>query len=462
MSKPTSSTSPVGTLISSTYTNITYLAQLAVTRVMSNIRSGSLRILDYPSSRVYSFGSSSSSPVELRVISPTFWLRLFFMGDLGFSESYMYGEVSTDDLIQVFKLFLANRAHLATLDGTSSWVLGGMQRILNWRFVNNLSNSRSNISAHYDISNDMFKGFLSRDMTYSCAIWNEVDGDLMDGERRDTRYTGGQGILRIGQKSTPTYTTQVAADAEDPLYTAQMNKLKYIISLLRIPPFSDTPFRVLEIGSGWGSLSILLAQTYPHVHINTLTLSTQQKSLAEELILAQGLQDRITVHLMDYRSMPKEWQGVFDRVVSVEMVEAVGREYLQTYWEKINTCLHPTRGIGVVQSITIPEARFERYIREVDFIQKWIFPGGFLPTLTLLLTTLQAGSNGTLTIDSVENIGPHYARTLREWRRRFLETFEEVIRPALVKELGKGAIGKEGEEVEVFKRKWLCELLLLL
>ncbi|EEB96671.1 hypothetical protein MPER_04154 [Moniliophthora perniciosa FA553] len=120
MSKPTLSTSPVGTLVSSTYSNITYLAELAVTRVMSNIRSGSLRILDYPSGRVYSFGSSSSSSpiVELRVISPTFWLRLFFMGDLGFSESYMYGEVSTDDLIQVFKLFLANRAHLATLDGT--------------------------------------------------------------------------------------------------------------------------------------------------------------------------------------------------------------------------------------------------------------------------------------------------------------------------------------------------------
>ncbi|EEB97689.1 hypothetical protein MPER_02942, partial [Moniliophthora perniciosa FA553] len=234
-----------------------------------------------------------------------------------------------------------------------------------------------------------------------------------------------------------------------------MNKLKHIISVLRIPPSSNTPFRVLEIGSGWGSLSILLAQTYPHVHINTLTLSTQQKSLAEERILAQGLQDRITVHLMDYRSMPKEWEGVFDRVVSVEMVEAVGREYLQTYWDKINFCLHPIRGIGVVQSITIPEARFERYIREVDFIQKWIFPGGFLPTLTLLLTTLQAGSNGTLTIDSVDNIGPHYARTLREWRRRFLEGFEEVIRPALVKELGKGAIGKEEDEVEVFKRKWI-------
>ncbi|KAK7056943.1 hypothetical protein VNI00_002661 [Paramarasmius palmivorus] len=372
------------------------------------------------------------------------------MGDLGFSESYMYGEVSLPhtDLIPLFRLFLANRPYLSTIDG-SSWV-STPQRVLNGIWARNtLTGSRKNISAHYDISNRMFEGFLSRDMTYSCALWDEVDGDLVGGGEEENV----EGILRIGstQKPAQTFTQAAGKDEEDPLYEAQMNKLRYIISLLRIPTDTSEPIRVLEIGSGWGSLSILLASTYPHVHIDTLTLSTQQKSLADERIRASGLSDRVKVHFMDYRQIPVEWKGKFHRVVSVEMVEAVGEAYLSTYFAQIDQALHPTRGIGVVQSITIPEARFKNYQKEVDFIQKWIFPGGFLPSLTVLMNAMELGSAGRLTVDGVRNIGVHYARTLREWRRRFLGRFEEVVRPALEEERGV----KGEEEVEVFKRKWI-------
>ncbi|THG94401.1 hypothetical protein EW145_g8147 [Phellinidium pouzarii] len=139
--------------------------------------------------------------------------------------------------------------------------------------------------------------------------------------------------------------------------------------------------------------------------------------------------------------MPAEWAGAFDRVVSVEMVEQVGREFLEEYWRVIDWALNPTTGVGVVQSITIPEA---------------IFLGGFLPTLTLLVQSLSSGSKGRLVIDAVSNIGPHYARTLREWRRRFISHFPDVIEPALKAEYPDIMAGENGQrEIEVFKRKWI-------
>jgi len=167
--------------------------------------------------------------------------------------------------------------------------------------------------------------------------------------------------------------------------------------------------------------------------------------------------------LLDYRSMPKEWEGRFSRFVSVEMIEAVGREFLAEYWRVVDWAMEKKGAVGVVQVISIPEARFERYIQEIDFIRKWIFPGGFLPTLTFLMTTLADGAKGKLVVESVANIGPHYARTLREWRQRFVQRFEAVIVPALQKEYAaRSAAGKDGrskvlgrEEIEVFKRKWL-------
>lgn len=167
---------------------------------------------------------------------------------------------------------------------------------------------------------------------------------------------------------------------------------------------------------------------------------------------------RVRVHYMDYRRMPAEWAGTFDRVVSVEMVEAVGQEWLETYWKQIEWALKGGSGAGVVQGITIPEARFEDYVQDTDFIRKWIFPGGFLPTLTLLVDALARGSRGRLVVERVENIGPHYARTLRVWRASFERAFEAEIVPALQKRypdtMGEGVEGAE-EAIEMFRRKWV-------
>ncbi|KAJ7625387.1 CFS1-like protein [Mycena polygramma] len=424
---------------------------------MQNISQGRLRVLTY--SHIYSFPApgapddSQEFKAELRVLNDAFWIRLCLMSDLGFAEAYMYGDVECDDLVSLFNIFLDNRRSLSGLTSRASYLFTLPQKLTSYRFLNTIGNSRSNISAHYDISNDMFAGFLSQDMTYSCAIFDDLDGDMKDGVVR-SEWSGGQGLRRLGQSTTPSSSAPAPTEPKsDELYEAQIRKLSHIIDKAKIRPGN----RVLEIGSGWGSMAMLIAQTVPGTTVDTLTLSVQQQTLAQERIAAAGLTDRITVHLMDYRNMPADWEGTFDRVVSIEMIEAVGSEFLVGYWKTVDWAMKPLGGVGCVQVITIPEARFERYIREIDFIRKWaIFPGGFLPTLTLLLQSLQEGSSGRLIVDSVSNIGPHYARTLREWRRRFLYQFDSIIVPALKREYPDVMNGPRGkQEIEVFKRKWI-------
>ncbi|EIW59336.1 cyclopropane-fatty-acyl-phospholipid synthase, partial [Trametes versicolor FP-101664 SS1] len=412
---------------------------------------------------------------ELTVRNPVFWLRLCAMGDLGFAEAYMYGEIDCDDLAKVFLVFLANRAELSTLDNSLfSRIMARMPQVgLGSYIVNTVANARKNISAHYDISNNMFMGFLSKDMTYSCAIFPELDGDLhppssssssptpsRTGASTPSTLAGSDDAPKTIQFDALALFPAPSAESEPPsgpdaLEAAQFRKLRHILRKADIRP----GHRILEIGSGWGALSILVTSTIPGTTVDTLTLSTQQAALANARAQAAGVGDRVRVHLLDYRDMPREWEGAFDRVVSVEMVEAVGREYMETYWEKIDWALNKETGVGVVQGITIPEARFEQYMREVDFIRKWVlFPGGFLPTLAFLIETLNKGSHGRLVVDAVSNIGPHYARTLREWRRRFEARFEDTIVPALKAEYP-GVMdtddAKAREEIEVFRRKWI-------
>ncbi|KAI0667642.1 cyclopropane-fatty-acyl-phospholipid synthase [Trametes maxima] len=462
------------------------LAEKAATSLLASISNGSLTI--HTPAQTYRFGQDRESHeashedalkaprAELTVRNPIFWLRLCAMGDLGFSEAYMYGEIDCDDLVKVFLVFLANRAQLSAIDNSPfSRLLACLPDVgVSAYIVNTVANARKNISAHYDISNSMFMGFLSKDMTYSCAIFPELNTDLhapstSSSPRAHTPALTGASTpstlaapedahkalnfdsLHIPLEQPGTDAGAVHADA---LEAAQFRKLRHIVRKADVRP----GHRILEIGSGWGALAILVTSTIPGTTVDTLTLSTQQAALVRARADAAGLADRVRVHLLDYRDMPAEWEGAFDRVISVEMVEAVGREYMETYWAKIDWALNKETGVGVVQGITIPEARFEQYMREVDFIRKWIFPGGFLPTLTFLIETLTRGSHGRLVVDAVSNIGPHYARTLREWRKRFEARFEDTIVPALRAEYP-AVMGsddaKAREEIEVFRRKWI-------
>jgi cyclopropane-fatty-acyl-phospholipid synthase len=280
------------------------------------------------------------------------------------------------------------------------------------RKTNTLANARLHISAHYDISNSMFAAFLSPDMTYSCPIWK--------------------------LKSS-------AEHEEESLEAAQYTKLNYFISQAHIQPTDH----VLEIGSGWGSFAIAAVKA-TGCRVTTLTLSTEQKVLAEERIAAAGLSDRIEVLLCDYRALPPPPEGYFDKVVSIEMLEAVGAEFLMTYFGCIDKLLKPEGGIAVFQCITIPETRYEAYAKGNDFIREYIFPGGHLPAVSQLVANIHAGSQGKLIVDDIKNIGGHYAKTLRQWGEKFEENFDRDIKPALLLE-HKDMCDKD---VEVFRRKW--------
>jgi len=391
-------------------------------------------------------------------------------------------------------VFIENSKNLESLDSsTVSWLFSLPQRLSSFRFLNSLGNARSNISAHYDLSDDMFKGvkpilfspncaliilflcpaFLSEDMTYSCAIYSELDADLrekpllgMNNHKMSQLLTHSptSEASSVDSKlsSAHTASTLPTPPLTDTLADAQQRKLAYIAARAKI----SRGHRVLEIGSGWGSMALHVVRNIPDTQVDTITLSDNQCAYVRAEVERQGFSDRIRVHLVDYREMPRDWEGLFDRVVSVEMVEAVGLENIDVYWSAIDRVLKKDTGGGAIQGITIPEARFPAYSRSMDFIQKWIFPGGMLPTVTLLVNSMERATSGRLLIESISNIGPHYARTLREWRHQFEDNFatiEQALRKDHPDVFNSGQEDRAKYELGVFRRKWLyyfcyCEI----
>lgn len=385
------------------------------------------------------------------------------------------------------QLFIRNRAALSELDlGLASRLTGWIQGQLNKRYANTRGGSLKNIGAHYDISNAMYQRFLSKDMTYSCAIYQDVDGDLAppvalsaagghrlrklssqagsaaaaasatkNGKQKQKRVHDDDSGLGSPRDDSGLGSPQSDASVDE-LEQAQLRKLRLHIIRCQISPGD----RVLEIGTGWGSLAMETCSMVPDVTIDSLTLSKEQKSLAEARIKEAGLESQIHVHLLDYRDMPEAWANSFDRVVSIEMLEAVGIEFLPTYFSCIHRVLKEDVGTAVFQCITMPECRFDAYVKGVDFIKKYIFPGGVLPSVQSLVNGMTEGSKGTMVLQAVDSIGPHYARTLREWRQRFEDAFDGKggIREVLLRD--HAAIrtlpeAKRDAEVEVFRRKWL-------
>jgi len=343
----------------------------------------------------------------------------------------MFGDVACDDLISLFQISIENEQAFSGLGLSSSFLFSLPRRITYQRFLGTADNSHANISAHYDISNDMFSGFLSKDMSYSCAIFDSSD------QGKEVGVSGEDSSIRD----------------VDELYEGQVRKMKHAIDKANILP----GHRILDIGCGWGSLAIMIAECIPSTKIDAITLSVHQQTLAQERIALAGLSDRITIHLMDYRNMPSDWKNAFDRVISIEMIEHVGKDFLEAFWSAVHWAMKPKDAIGVVQVITMPEARCNA--QKPDFIRKWIFPGGFIPSVSGLIRSLEPGSQGHLTVDSITNISVHYVRTLSEWRQRFLNCFDDVIVPALRREypdvMGEQCGDSGKENIQVFKRKWI-------
>jgi len=418
------------------YPPLLNLSRTAILSLLRKVQIGSLTITDTDGS--ITICGSPQTPLSsendektvytiphatLQIHNDLFWIRMLLFADMGFAESYMLGEISCPDLTSFFKLFIVNKNHLDNGVTLSSNLLGKVSALI--RKTNTLQNARLNISAHYDISNTMFAAFLSPDMTYSCPIWLP--------------------------RSDP-------AHKDESLEAAQYRKLDRFITNARI----KSTDHVLEIGTGWGSFA-MLAVKRTGCRVTSLTLSEEQKALAEERIQAAGYQDKIRVMLCDYRSLaiPVKEEDKYDKVVSIEMLEAVGAEYLETYFRCVDKLLKSEGGVGVFQCITIPEGRYSVYSKSDDFIRRYIFPGGHLPTITQLLDAIRAGSSDSkkgveprLVPESVENIGPHYAKTLRLWRQSFMQNFSTKIKPALIAEHKEKGRRLGEDDVETFKRKW--------
>ncbi|WP_353389599.1 cyclopropane-fatty-acyl-phospholipid synthase family protein [Halopseudomonas sabulinigri] len=345
---------------------LTNISRRAVLRQLSAITRGTLTV--HEAGQTLHFGQPDSDGLhaEIRVEDAAAYGMIASNGSVGSGEAYIQGYWSTPDLTAVTRLFVRNLDVLDAMETGLARLGAPALKWLHWLNRNTLSGSRRNIQAHYDLGNALFENFLDPSMMYSAAIF---------------------------------------PPSEDNLEQAQWNKLKRICCKLEL--CADD--HLLEIGTGWGSMAIYAATHYG-CRVTTTTLSDEQYAFTAQRIRELGLEDRITLLLKDYR----ELDGQYDKLVSIEMVEAVGHEFFRNYFETCAARLKPN-GLMLLQAITIRDQRYEQARRSVDFIQRYIFPGGSLPSISLIAELTRKHTD--LAMLHLEDIGSHYARTLRHWHQ---------------------------------------------
>jgi cyclopropane-fatty-acyl-phospholipid synthase len=348
-------------------------AEKLVRRHLAALTDGRLTVVD--GAQRDSYGSGDGFEATITVREPTFWSDIAFGGSIGAGEAYMRGSWDCDDLVALVRLLLRNRDVLDGMEGGAARVTAPLQKAFHWVNRNTRDGARRNISAHYDLGNDFFALWLDETMMYSSAIFEHPDV---------------------------------------PLHDAQVHRLDTICKRLDLQPGDH----LVEIGTGWGGLAIHAAQHYG-CRVTTTTISREQHKLAGERIAAAGLQDRIELLLSDYRDL----EGEYDKLVSIEMIEAIGWKQYDTYFQKCGELLKPG-GRMLIQAITIAETRYEEAKRSVDFIQRYIFPGSNLPSVKAMVNAVATQSD--MMVTGLHDIGLDYALTLNHWRRRFFERLEEV------------------------------------
>ena len=313
--------------------------------------------------------------VTITVNDPDFYSSILVNGGLGAGEAYIDGNWTCEDLTGVVELFICNRVYLEGSGLCMRWFTKPLQLLHRITQRNTLKGSRRNIAAHYDLGNDLFELFLDKTMMYSCGIFHHDKATL-----------------------------QEASEA----------KLDRICQKLQLKPGDH----VLEIGTGWGGFA-LYAATHYGCRITTTTISKEQHEYARQQIRKAGKEDRVTLLFDDYR----ELEGHYDKLVSIEMIEAVGHRHFDTYFKKCNDLLKPD-GMMLLQSITIADQRYTAAKKSIDYIQRYIFPGGCLPSVAALSDAIARKTD--MRIFHMEDIGPHYATTLRLWRDRFFANIEKI------------------------------------
>ncbi|HCR28994.1 MAG TPA: hypothetical protein DIV79_03140 [Opitutae bacterium] len=356
------------------------LAKKIVLRSLRKARKGSLS-MTCPDQTSIVFGKPDDHlPVSLEVLDERFFTELVGKGGIGLGEAYQKGYWKSNDLPGALRWLLVNSQHIAPdvsphLARLARFANALFNGFLHFRNRNSIEGSQQNIHVHYDLGNEFYQKFLDPSLTYSSAYFQNEDTSLEE---------------------------------------AQFEKYDRLCRKLRIEP----GMKLLEIGCGWGGFALHAASRYGCRVVGT-TISKEQYDKAIQRVADAGLEDRIEITMTDYRKLT----GKFDRIASIEMLEAVGQEYLGSYFKQVEYLLAPD-GLAGIQVITTPNPLYEGYRRRVDWIQKHIFPGSHLPSTRALLEN--AETLGSLDLYHMESFGLHYARTLREWRLRFMERWDEI------------------------------------
>ena len=352
--------------------NFNLLSDKIVFNSLKLIKHGFLEIQNHDS-KIYKFGNESEQlRAKIKINKPGLTLQIIKSGSVGLAEAYMRNEFETDNLTNLIEITAKNIKIVYKFSGIFD--LSMINKLKSIFIKNNKSRSKKNISKHYDLGNDFFSLWLDPSLTYSSAIFEKQKDDL---------------------------------------FSAQLNKYKKLTELIK----PNVGNKILEIGCGWGGFAEYVGKNYD-VKLDCITISKEQFEFSKKRIFEKGLNEKVNIFLKDYRDVKDK----YDSIASIEMIEAVGQNYLVNYFKSIKKNLSEN-GRAAIQAITIDDSLFDRYKTKEDFIQKYIFPGGFLPSKRKLYDL--SSSNG-LEIKKYESYGSHYSNTLKIWRDEFLKKWEEI------------------------------------
>ena len=352
--------------------NFNLLSDKIVFNSLKLIKHGFLEIQNHDS-KIYKFGNESEQlRAKIKINKPGLTLQIIKSGSVGLAEAYMRNEFETDNLTNLIEITAKNIKIVYKFSGIFD--LSMINKLKGIFIKNNKSRSKKNISKHYDLGNDFFSLWLDPSLTYSSAIFEKQKDDL---------------------------------------FSAQLNKYKKLTDLIK----PNVGNKILEIGCGWGGFAEYVGKNYD-VKLDCITISKEQFEFSKKRIFENGLNEKVNIFLKDYRDVKDK----YDSIASIEMIEAVGQNYLVNYFKSIKKNLSEN-GRAAIQAITIDDSLFDRYKTKEDFIQKYIFPGGFLPSKRKLYDL--SSSNG-LEIKKYESYGSHYSNTLKIWRDEFLKKWEEI------------------------------------
>ncbi|MCX6170234.1 MAG: cyclopropane-fatty-acyl-phospholipid synthase [Ignavibacteriales bacterium] len=360
----------------------TALYKKIVLELLNKMKKGQLNVT-FPNGETETFGGNDKTIIaNIKINNTRFFKKIVMFGDVGFGEAYVDGDWDTDNITNVISWMILNVENNPAVSGSGrKFSPISLLKIINRAYhkfnINSKSGSKKNISEHYDLNNDFFKLWLDESMTYSSAIF---EGDTTD------------------------------------LRKAQIAKYDRLCRQLKIKSTDN----VLEIGTGWGGFSIYAAENYG-CKITTITISKEQYDYAKNLVAEKNLDKQIDVQLKDYRDI----SGSYNKIVSIEMLEAVGHEYLPTYFSKVNELLKPDGAVGL-QVITSHDSNYDQLRKGIDWIQKHIFPGSLLPSIAAINSAVNKTSN--LYLHDLKNIGLDYALTLREWRTSFNSRLNDIFK----------------------------------